>query len=363
MKSFLAVFRAGFRYLWSEPLPVILLTLFPIVLILVLGSALSSLMSNDDTLPPAVAAYVSESEDSPLYMFMTGEEIAPYVSLVKCSADEAEAMLVSGECSAVISESAEGVEVRRLEGGDRGSTVVLSLVESYRAVESAVMAAIRDGRDPSAAFEADISVGNAAVGGKVVDAIDYYAITMLVMILLYTGMNGMSLFGKNMTGEFGMRLQASPAPRSTVVAGTLAASTVVSFSQALITLTFSAVAYGVDWGERIPLVLITLFVFTLFSQVISIFVFLIFKNEAATTGFLQAFFWISTFVSKGYVNTDFGEAEKIFKYAPNALAHTVIFGAVYGGDEAVIMQSLLILVGTVAVLGVGAAALGRRRIA
>lgn len=341
---------------------VIMLTLFPILLILVLGNALSSMMSNDDVITRVKAAYVSQSEHSDLYEFMISDEISPYVDIAPCSIDQAKEMLDAEEVSVIISEHDGEVNVTQRSEHGRSSTIVLSIVESYRQIHAAAEIAAKDGRNPMPSLDAQIQVQNTATGGRTYSALDYYAITMLVMILLYTGMNGMSLFQKNMLGQFGQRLQGAPLSRGTVVCATMAASTVTSFLQGMVTFIFSATVYGVDWGSRIPLVLLTLFAVTLFSQALCVFLLLVFKSDGACTGIVQAMFWIFTFVSKGYTNIDFGSAEKIFQFAPNAMAHTVIFGAIYGGDESFMMLSLCLLFAVSIVLSLGAFLLGRRRL-
>lgn len=363
MRSFWAIARAGFLCLWSEPMPVAILTVFPIVLIFVLGNALSSLVSNDDMIEAVECAYVSDAPDSELYRFLAGDEMARYLSLTLCSSEEALELLRGREVDCVIEESGREVALSE-RAGSSSARVAVNIVEAYRSAGAAAGIAAMDGRNPLEYISAPVDIADAPVGGRVPAAMDYYAITMLVMILLYTGMNGMSLFAMNMTGEFGMRLRAAPVGRGTAVAGTVAASTAVSFTQGMITFLFSWAVYGVYWGERLPLVLLTLFAMTLFSQILCIFVLLLVKTESASMGLLQIFFWLSTFVSKGYVKVDFGEAaERVFRFAPNALAHTVIFGAIYGGEEAVMSQSLLILLGITAALSAGAYLLGRRRLA
>lgn len=361
MKSFLATLRAGFLYLWSEPVSVIMLTLFPVVLIFVLGSALDSLMSGDSTIEPVSAAFVSEEDESPLYVFLTSSDTAQYIEIVRAPREEAERMLRDLEVYSVVVESTDGVEIIQRSTDSSGARLVSGAVEAYRGIAQAAALSARSGRDPTAHLLAEIRVSTAEIGGHVPEAIDYYAVTMLVMILLYTGMNGMSLFAKNMAGEFGERLAAAPVRRGVVAASTVAASTAVSYLQGLITFAFSALVYGVYWGERIAFVLLVLFVMALFSQMLCIFGVLLFREQGKALGVLQLFFWVSTFVSKGFVKVDFGAAEKLFQYAPNALAHTAIFGAIYGGSEPEVTRSLLILCGLTAALGAGAYLLGRRR--
>ena len=364
MRGFFATFRMGSKYLWTSPVSVVILTVFPILLILVLGNALSGYIEPETSLDPAPVA-VAADQNSALGMFLQSEDIARFFDLQFIDEAQAQALLENGEVCAAVLERGGEIEVLRLPaGGGLGSLpteVTLSIVDSFRSIGAAATIAAMRGEAFAGLPEA--SVKAVPLGGRVPGAMDYYAVTMLVMILLYTGMNGMDLFGKSLLGDTGSRVRLSPISGPALVGGLLAASTVTSFLQGMVTFIFSGVVYGVYWGERIPLVLLTLFAVVLFSQALCIFLVLLLRRYGPVMGAAQALFFVMTFVSKGYTKISFGSAEKIFAYAPNALAHTVIFGAVYGGNEAKMMFSLALLFATGAVLFVLAFILGRRRLA
>jgi len=362
MRVFLATFRMGFKYLWTSPVSVTILTVFPIVLIFVLGNALSAHIVPETSLDPAPVAVVADP-DGPLGSFLQSEEITRFFELEFTDQAQAQALVESGEACAAVMEHEDDISVLRLPGGaDSLSTeITLSIIDSYKSIgAAAAIAAMRGGE--STGLPA-VSVKNVPLGKRIPGAMDYYAVTMLVMILLYTGMNGMDLFGKSLLGDTGSRVHLAPVSGPALVGGLLAASTVTSFLQGMVTFVFSGVVYGVYWGERIPLVLLTLFAVVLFSQALCIFLVLLLRRYGPVMGAAQALFFVMTFVSKGYSKVPFGPAEKVFAYAPNALAHTVIFGAVYGGNEQKMMFNLALLFALGAVLFVLAFILGRRRLA
>jgi hypothetical protein len=186
---------------------------------------------------------------------------------------------------------------------------------------------------------------------------------MLVMILLFTGLNGHALFDKCLLGETGSRMRLSPISMPAQAGGLLAASTLTSFLQGMVTFVFAGLVYNVYWGERIPLVLLTLFAVVLFSQALCIFVIMLLRHSGAVIGVLQTLIWTMTFVSSGFIKIDFGAANQIFQYVPNAMAHTVIFGAIFGGNERKMVFSLLLLFSFGALLFMLSFLLGRRHLA
>ena len=363
MKKFTAVFTASFKYLWRNPVSVTVLIVFPIVIILILGNALAAIISPENNFEPISVAAAAESD---LNTFLKSDEISRFLDVTFTDRENTGELLANGSVIAVITEEAGEITVTRTASGSAEAKIVISIVDSYKQIGAAAFIAAVNGGDMNGLTEiinAGISVAESPLGKRVPTAIDYYAVTMLVMILLYTGMNGFELFKKSLLSETGNRVLTTPVSKPVLIGGLLAASTVTSYLQGMITFVFSGLVYGVYWGERIPLVLLTLFGVTLFSQAFSIFLIMFFKNANAAVGAMQALVWVMTFVSKGYSKIPFGEAEKVFQYVPNALAHTVIFGAAYGGNEAKMTFDLCLLFGYGIVLFILAFLLGRRRLA
>ena len=359
----------GMKYLWKDPVQVTVMIAFPIALIFVLGTALDFMFSpgagfNFD--PPAIA--VVAEPDSPLAAFVQDDAMQQFLAPEFTSLDQAEALVADGYVSAAFVEQGLGQPVLVLLPPEREplSVVALSVIDSYQQIGAAATIAIMEGRDIAALMEVQgvqIEITSQPLGTRMPGAVDYYAVTMLIMILLFTGINGMELFHKGIFSETGERMRLSPAGKPALVGGLMVASTITSFLQGLTVFAFSAVVYDVYWGERIPLVLLTLFGMVLFSQALCILLIVILEKKNIVAGIVQLLFFVFTFVSSGYVPMNFGELDRIFRFAPNALAHSVIFGSIYGGDEAWMATSLIILFATGAVLTGLSFILGRRRLA
>ena len=367
MKAFIATFQIGFKYLWRNPIDVAILIVFPIVLILVLGTALGTYIAPDNSLSPAPVA-IAAKQDGALIGFLRSEEISRFFEFEFTDKERAEVLAAEGSVAAAVIEDDSGITVIIKTGAgiqpNAGihASLTLSVIDSYKQIGAAASIAAMSGRDVYALLGISPEVTDIPLGNRIPNAFDYYAITMLVMILMYTGLNGMSLFQKGLISETGNRARTAPISNPSLIGGLFIASAVTSYLQGMVTFVFSGLAYGVYWGERIPLVLLTLFVVVLFSQALCICIFMALRNQGAATGITQALIWIATFVSSGYMRVSFGELDSIFQYAPNAMAHTVIFGAIYGGNESNMMLSFFALLGTGIVLFCFAFLLGRRRI-
>ena len=362
MTAFLATFWTGFKYLWRNPVTNAILIAFPIIIILILGSALSSYFSPDTDLDPAPVA-VAADPDGQLGTFLRNEEISRFFELEFTDRARAEQLAADEKVVAAIIENGNDVSVVRASNGSLYTQLTLSIIDSYKQIGSAATIAAMSGKDVYGLLNIDVEVMDVPLGKRVPGAIDYYAVTMLVMILMFTGLNGLDLFDKGLLSDAGNRARVAPITKPALVGGLLAASTVTSFLQGMVTFAFTGLVYGVYWGERIPLVLLTLFAVVLLSQSLCIFMLMAFRNRNMVNGVAQALIWTMTFVSKGYAKVDFGPMEKVFQYAPNSMAHTVIFGAIFGGNEAKMMLLLAILFGLGLILFILAFLSGRRHLA
>ena len=363
MRGFFATFWLGCRYLWASPISVTVFTAFPIVLILVLGSALGPHITPETGLDPAPVA-VAADPAGPLGAFLQSEEIARFFELDFTDEEQAKALVETGAACAAVIERGGAIEVLRLPGGGMDglpAQVALSVIDSYQSINAAALIAALRGGEFTGLPEASIKA--VPLGRRIPNAIDYYAVTMLVMSLLYTGINGMDLLGGSLLGNMGSRIRLAPVSMPSLAGGLFAASTVTSYLQGMVTFAFSGLVYGVYWGERIPLVLLALLGVVLFSQALCIFLTMLFRHAGAAMGAAQALIFILTFVSKGYTKFPLGAADRYFAYAPNALAHTVLFGAIYGGNEATMMRSLALLFAMGAAMFTLTFLLGRRRLA
>ena len=362
MTAFLATFWTGFKFLWRNPVTNAILIAFPIVIILILGNALSSYISPETDLDPAQIA-VAADPGGMLGTFLRNEEISRFFEIEFTDRARAEQLAAEEKVVAAIIEGSGDVSVIRASSGSLYTQLTLSVIDSYKQIGAAATIASMSGKDIDRLLDIDVEVKEVPLGKRIPGSIDYYAVTMLVMILMFAGLNGMDLFHKGLLSDTGNRARIAPISKPALIGGLLAASTLTSFLQGMVTFVFSGLVYGVYWGERIPLVLLTLFAVVLFSQSLCILMLMVLRNQGAVNGVAQALIWVMTFVSKGYAKVDFGPMDEVFQYTPNAMAQTVIFGAIFGGNEAKMMMSLFILFGLALIFFILSFLSGRRRLA
>ncbi|MCL2378432.1 MAG: ABC transporter permease [Defluviitaleaceae bacterium] len=362
---FFSTFTMGFKYLWKDPITVTILICFPIVIILLLGTALENVFSTEVNLDPAPIAVVAEPH-SPLGIFLLNEEVSRFFEPEFTDLERARDLVATGNASAAFVEQSLGRPVKVLlpPHTDIMAQIALTVIDSYQQIGAAGTIAIMSGRDITGLAVWDVEVTPQPLGTRTPGAMDYYAVTMLIMIILFGGLGGMELFHKGLFSETGDRMRLSPINKSSLVGGLMTASAVTGFSKGMIVFVFTIVVYNVYWGSRIPLVIVTLLGVVLFSQALCVLLFIITGKKNAVVAISQTLFFITTFISGGYMPINFdGIIGRATQFMPNALAHTVIFGAIYGGDEAFMATSLAVLFASGIIMMLLSFLLGRRRLA
>lgn len=355
-----------------------MLIIFPLMTIFILGSALSSVMDPSGHMEPIKTGYVAgEFSEGTLAEYLKSDEMNGLIQLQELTADEAKSRLKENGLTAVIFDSENSAGEIRLyseDGSDNNLKVLYTILNSYDKLSAAYSVYIEDalGRQDYGALqniaELDLSaetIKETGLNNKAPNAISYYAVTMTVMIVLYAGMNVIDGVGVLLLGDLGNRISITPESKFKRIAGVIGANTAASIVQVSVSVIFSALVYGVSWGDSIAdyiTILCVYTVMTVFSISLATLVLLLTKNAGAAAGFTFGFAWVSTFLCKGYTNEMyFGEAEQYFNQLPNSLAQNAIFSTVYGGDTGTVVKCVVVLgVAAVVFLAVSAGLLRRR---
>ncbi|HOL17899.1 MAG TPA: ABC transporter permease, partial [Bacillota bacterium] len=175
-----------------------------------------------------------------------------------------------------------------------------------------------------------------AASGIMPGAIDYYAVTMLVMIIMYGSLYACFGMKESYLDAVGKRIKGSPIRGTEHYVGLVLANVVTVFLQALVVIAFTRYAYGVNWGENLPLILLITFTLVLLSIGLGTMIAMVTRSEMLAGGILNGLIPVITFMAGGYYR--FSIPGKIFSalqhLSPNYLAQTAIFNTIYGGAAA-----------------------------
>ncbi len=350
MKTLLTSFYYNSKQLLSNKTADFMLILFPIIIILILGSALSSTMGSTQLEVINVAAIDASDE---LISFLQGDDMK---DIVKVDLFEKEQDLPDNNYTAVIIQKDDNIEMN-IASSDTNVQIIYHILDGYQKVNNAVEIIIsEDYKNAVLLSELDLSTEVISVKGlnnRIPGAMDYYAVTMTVMIALYAGLNMVETIETSLMGDMGRRLSLTTCSKIPFLTGIIMSAAVTSFLQTIISVAFSGIVYGAYWGDSIIDIFSILGVYlilNIFSNAAALFMLMITRSGKATSGFFFGFSWVSTFLSQGYMKVDFGAAEEIFKFLPNSLAQNAIFNIIYEGNTSTVTGDVLIITAVAAIL-------------
>jgi ABC-2 type transport system permease protein len=188
-----------------------------------------------------------------------------------------------------------------------------------------------------------VELGKLSRTGKDYTATQYYAAMMLVMFLLYSGMSAAISMLNEKEGYTLMRLMSLPLKPTQVVFGKMLGQTLLSMMQAAIIVGATALLYGVNWGHSL-LFLISLCLLTiLISMCLAMIVTLLVNSSKAVQPIFQTVIIFMTFLSGGF-NSDVGPfLHSLAKFTVSYWASDGFLQLMLGSNTALIMQHVTIL--------------------
>ncbi|WP_440113375.1 ABC transporter permease [Paenibacillus sp. QZ-Y1] len=366
------------------------LFILPLLLIFILGTALSSAMDNGEgTTPDPVRVGIIQAESSSgwaskaLNTFVTSPAIASMMTVKPMSAEEeAVHALRRGELDFAVIIPADleeqimkGEEVRLqwILGKDgtlnvMGQTLFTRFTDELnRQVAAAkvlgpkAVAAKAVGSQTDASNASYIAVSSPGKVGTSYSASQYYAASMLAMFMLYAGMTtSNSLFGERDKKTL-TRLQAAPIGNGVIFAGKVAGNSLLAFMQAIIIVWMTHWLYGVNWGTHPWLIVLICVLITLASMTFGIIVALVCKNAASASATLQGIIIAMTFISGGFTPIAIDFVQQLSQFTVNHWALQSFLRMMLDAPVSEIMYSITML-GAVCAVMVTAAALIYRKV-
>ena len=211
-------------------------------------------------------------------------------------------------------------------------------------------------------FEFDMGEGTQAVhytaSGNKPTSMGYYAVAMLLMMILYGADYGCSGMAEDYFSATGDRLRVSPLNPLPQFVGKISALTLVTFLEAAFVIAFTALVYDVDWGTGSTLLtlLLTVIVYSAFSTSMGAMFSLMSKGKGE--GLVMVAIIGFTFLAGGFVAMPLPVIENL---SPSYYAKTAIFNLLYNGSQTLVWQSIGILAALTAVCTAVSTLLIRRR--
>lgn len=174
-------------------------------------------------------------------------------------------------------------------------------------------------------------------------AMGYYSIAMILMLLLYGQEYGIVMASEDYLGTLGNRIRLSAVKPYEQYIGKALGLSLVTFFQGVILLLFTKYVYGVDWGNHIIVVLLTLFILSILVTLLGLMLVIITRDIQKAQSLSNFITLGGTFIVGGFVIVDFGSVAYL---SPSYYAKTALFNVVYGNqvEQALIHIGFMILI-------------------
>ena len=363
--------------------------LLPLVLILILGSALQGNFTSQ-TLGNIPVGFYTEDEGpgrESFEEFLEHEEIREWLNIIPVSDYEEGVKMVNDldllalislppDFSERISQGLEA-EIEVLDAGvsELYPSIVNSIVRSYVqggnlyfAVGSGPgqwMGNGNPGEGTEGATEVQLIERNTFRGdNEPIRGIDYYAVTMLVMFVMWGIFSGSQSLTEDLFTPMKIRINTAPVSRLNYFIGKNFGVLGTFIVQILTIILFTKYAYGVNWGENIlPIIGISLLL-SFVAISLGLAVALISPSENASTSIINGFVVVATYIAGGFFPINHGEGilSLVRNFSPNYHAQRGIFHFLYGTEPGALTESILWLLGITLFAFVISLIFGRRRI-
>ncbi|WP_145334579.1 ABC transporter permease [Paenibacillus xylanexedens] len=370
---------------------VINLFILPLLLIFILGTALSSAMgTGKDTTPDTLRVGIVQSNEaasSPvgeaLKAFVSTPKVAQMIKVKNMSSqDETVDALKQGNLDfAVIVTSdmvqqwmaGKTVKLQWILGKDNtlnvvGQTVFTSFTDELNrqaaiakvlGPETVMAMAAQDGTGSTSA-QPNIKVGSPGHSGQSYSASQYYAAAMLAMFMLYSGMTTVNSLFTERDKQTLARLQATPVGNGVIFAGKIAGNSLLAFLQAIIIIVMTNLLFGVNWGGHPWLIVLICVLITLASMTLGIIVALVSKNAASANALMQGIIIVMTFISGGFTPIAIDFVQRISEFTVNHWALQSFLSMMLGATLQEVMHNIFMLGAVCAVLAAAAAVIYRK---
>ncbi|MGL4107538.1 ABC transporter permease [Clostridium sp. LP20] len=368
--NFLIIAKYRLIQSWRDKQSLISMMLVPIFLILILGNALKS---NEDftarNIDKVNVLYVNNGtgEGSKTFEdFINREELKEIIEPNKIdNIEEGKSLIESRKYDALVlyDESLEGkLQVVGSDYNELGVSIVKSVVDTYSSSANTYEALAKiNAKDFSFIKHNNLSEETITVSGKKPSSIDYYAITMLVMIIMYGSIYGNFAIDKSYYGTVGNKIKSAPVKPGSIFIGEGIGVVLTIMLQVIVLLLVSNFVFGVNFGNSIPLILLVSLSLSVLSTLLGMLACMVTKKGLIGLALLNVLVPILTFLSGGFVKVNFsGIIGGIAKMTPNYLATNAIFKDIYGGANTEVYLSILGIWIISAILFVGAMEIGRR---
>ncbi|KAB3530341.1 ABC transporter permease [Alkaliphilus serpentinus] len=347
------VYYTILRY-FRDKKTLVTMIVFPLVLIFILGSALSTAFTPSE-MGKTKVAYLSLDKGGftqAFEEFLQVEDVEELLEVVEIESYEEGVSLISQQKVSGFIFIEEDHSLRLQEGkeakvkivssryGNFRSKVIANVVEAFTNGSNAIAATATLGKmNPNYNPGNSIDYSTISIKGRIPTSMDYYSVTMLAMIMMYGSSYGIYGIAQDYFDSIGSRIKASPIRAYQLYIGKTLGIVLTLTLQALIVVLFSKYAYGVNWGGSIGVIMLICFSLATLSTGLGVMLSMVTGDRRAANNISSILVPVFTFISGGYMPlSNFGGGkiaglfDRLKLVSPNYLTQRAMFNQIFDGS-------------------------------
>ncbi|TCZ76620.1 ABC transporter permease [Paenibacillus albiflavus] len=185
---------------------------------------------------------------------------------------------------------------------------------------------------------------------KLPGSMDYYAVAMSTMIAFYSIILGSYLYQTEKLRNTYARLMASPVSKIEFFAGSIIGATFINLLCVLVVVLFSKFVFHAEWGSHYGIVLLVLLTEVLLAVSMGVGISFIFKNESSRM-VVMLFTQVASFLGGAYFPISDGEGimDILANLSPIRWANSSLTKLIYADDVAAAWSTIGLNVGIAAI--------------
>ncbi|WP_379135534.1 ABC transporter permease [Paenibacillus sp. sgz500958] len=196
---------------------------------------------------------------------------------------------------------------------------------------------------PAADERSSVALGKLNDEGDTYTAVQFYAASMLLMFLLYSGLTVISSLYSERENHTLHRINSMPVKGTQLFTGKILGIGLVTILQCSAIILLTDWLYGVDWGNRPGLLILTCALMIIASMTISIIVAMFFKTAAGARTFISILTVVMTFISGGMFPLPESWVDSVGSFTVNHWALRAIVRIILHAELPQILPNILML--------------------
>ncbi len=336
-----------------------IMILFPIVLIVILGSAFSGVFMDSVDVGNVHVLYLMELEEdiqNDAFIMAFADFKKEIVREVNIQFEEIEDIDVGVEnikentCSAFLYFTGNPLKIQIYKNektpfkGSLVESVMDSFIRSYNAMSVIVMNSPQSMAMPELQEYKDFIQARSLDRNRQPGSTDYYTITMITLTLLYASLIGFWGIKDDLEQKTAARILCAPVNKYELLAGKVFGSILVTIVQILTVILFSKFVLKTYWGENLAAVALLLLTYCIMTISLGVGAAFLIPNNDAGAGILNTIIPILVFFGGGYVPLDImnGALKQISVISPVWWINKALFEVIYQNNYTGVSISMVI---------------------